>query len=92
MASAVSAMAMQTWINIDTKLMPHSSLNVSRVVICCRNFRDCSDEEIRDALRSQGVTTVKYVNAKKNGVFGPSCTVILTVNKPIAPCFVKAAC
>ena len=82
---------MQNWIDTAVKVTPHRSLNVSRGVIRCRDFRDCSDDEILDALRSQGVTSVKHINSNKNGVLEPTNTVILTFNKPTAPSFVKAA-
>ena len=90
-AQADNAMAMQMWIDTPVKVSAHRSLNVSRGVIRCRDFRDCSDTEILDALRSQGVTTVKHIVSKRNGNPEPTNTIILTFNTPDAPKFVKAA-
>jgi hypothetical protein len=38
-AQAVSAMSMQTWIDVAVKVTPRRSLYVSRGVIRCRDFR-----------------------------------------------------
>jgi hypothetical protein len=90
-AQAASALAMHTWIDVPIKVTPHRSLNVSRGVIRCRDFRDCDDDEILDALRSQGVTSVKHIMAKRDGKIEPTNTIILTFNVPVAPNYVRAA-
>jgi hypothetical protein len=66
-------------------------LNVSQGVICCRDFRECGDDEILHALWSQGVISVKHITTKKNGKVEPTNTVILTFNTPVAPSYIKAA-
>jgi len=50
---------------IQKSVSPHRSLNSSRGVIRCRDFRDCGDHEVMDALRSQGVIDVKHIQTKK---------------------------
>ena len=88
---ANNALKMHTWIDIPVKVSPHRSLNSSRGVIRCRDFRDCSDDEILDALKSQGVTSVKHITSNRNGTVEPTNTIIVTFNTPTAPTFIKAA-
>jgi len=85
------ALTMSTWIDTPITVTAHRSLNSCRGVIRCRDFRDCSNDEILDALRSQGVTAVKHIIAKKNGKDEPTNTFILTFNLPTPPKSVKAA-
>jgi hypothetical protein len=54
-------------------------------------FRDCKDTEVLDALRSQGVTDVKHIVTKRNGIEAPTNTFILTFNVATLPKSVKAA-
>lgn len=90
-AQADRALKMTTWVDVPVKASPHRSLNSSKGVIRCRDFRDCDDVEVLDALRSQGVTTVKHIMSKKNGKTEPTNTFIVTFNLPTPPKFVKAA-
>jgi hypothetical protein len=72
-------------------LLPHRSLNMSKGIIRCRDLRDCSDDEILDALRPEGVTNVKHIFPNKNVVKQPTNTFALTFAKPSVPKYVKAA-
>jgi hypothetical protein len=86
-----SALAMKQWVDVPITVTPHRSLNSSRGVIRCREFRDCDDSEVMDALRSQGVSEVKHIFAKRNDKNEPTNTFILTFNSPTPPKYVKAA-
>ena len=86
-----NAMKMTTWIDVPVKVSEHRSLNSSRGVIRCREFRDCEDEEVLDALRSQGVTAIKHIKSKRDGELQPTNTFILTFNTSSPPQTVKAA-
>jgi len=88
---AKRAMSMTTWVDTAIKVSPHRSLNSSRGVIRCRDFRDCDDHEVMDALRSQGVIDVKHIQAKKDNVLQPTNTFILTFSSPSPPKLIKAA-
>jgi hypothetical protein len=79
------------WVDTPVTCSPHRSLNTSKGVIRCRDLRDCSDDEILAELRSQGVIEVKHIMTKKNGVFEPTNTFILTFNVPVTPKLIKAA-
>jgi hypothetical protein len=90
-AQAENALKMQNWAGVPVKVSPHRSLNSCKGVIRCRDLRDCSDEEILEALNCEGVTHVKHIFTKKNGANVPTNTFILTFNKPTLPKAVKAA-
>jgi hypothetical protein len=90
-AQANKALKMSTWIDVQVKVSPHRSLNMSKGIIRCRNLRDCSDDEILDALRPEGVTNVKHIFSNKNGIKSPTNTFVLSFSKPSAPKYVKAA-
>jgi hypothetical protein len=86
-----NALNMKMWIDTPVTVTPHRSLNFSRGVIRNRDFRDCGDAEVLDALRGQGVTDVKHISTKRNGVITPTNTFILTFKTATLPKFVKAA-
>lgn len=85
------AMKMHTWIDIPVKVSEHRSLNSSRGVIRCRDFKECDESEVLDALRTQGVTAVKQIKTRRDGVLKPTGTFILTFNTHAPPQSVKAA-
>ena len=86
-----NALNMKMWVDTPITVTPHRSLNFSRGVVRCREFRDCEDAEVLDALRSQGVTDVKHITTKRNGVVTPTNTFILTFKMATLPKHVKAA-
>jgi hypothetical protein len=81
---------MHTWISTPVKVTPHRSLNTFKGVIRCREMRDCSDEEVLEALSHEGVTHIKHIFTKKNGSSIATSTFILTFNKPTAPKSIRA--
>jgi hypothetical protein len=85
------ALSMTVWIDTPVKVSPHRSLNSCQGVIRCREFRDCADDEVLEALQPEGVTSVKHIMSKKTGTAQPTNTFILTFGTPTPPKFVKAA-
>jgi hypothetical protein len=57
-AQADKALKMTAWIDVHVKVSPHRYLNMSKGIIRCKDLRDCSDDEILDALRPEGVTNI----------------------------------
>lgn len=90
-ALACSALAMTSWVDTTIKVTLHRLMNVSRGAIRCRDFRDCSDEEIIDALRSHKVISVKLIVSKRDKRIKPTNIIILTFNAPVPPKSVKTA-
>ena len=68
--------------DLKVKLSLHQSLNSSKGVIRCPELRPCSDKEIIDNLTDQGVTGVRNVSVRKNGVLKSTNTYVLTFNTP----------
>jgi hypothetical protein len=88
---AEKAMAMTDWVNQEIKVSPHRSLNTSRGIIRSRELRDCSDDEVLEALSGQGVIAVRRIMFKKDDSMEPTNTIILTFGMPTPPKYVKAA-
>jgi hypothetical protein len=53
---AENVLKMQNWVDTPVKVTPHRALNSCKGVIRCRDLRDCSDEEVLEALNQEGVT------------------------------------
>jgi hypothetical protein len=75
---ADKALNMTTLIDVHVKASPHRCIDMSKGIIHCRDLCDCSDEEILDALRPEGVTNVKLILSNKNGINQPTNTFVLT--------------
>ena len=72
---------MQNWFDTPINVIPQRSLNTYRDVnnvVRCRNIRECSDDEVLKALRSQGVNEVKHIMTKRDDKTVPSNAFILT--------------
>ena len=73
------------------KISLHNSLSSSKGVIRCSELRPCSEKEILENLKEQGVTGVRYVSVRRNGIIKPTNTYILTFNTPVLPKKIKVA-
>ena len=69
-------------IDIHVKVTPHKALNSSRCVIGCKELRNMDVEDIKDKLKSQGVTKVEHMKRRKDWQLVPSDSYILTINSP----------
>lgn len=93
---ANKALALSSWVNgsmqpLPIKVTPHRSLNTCKGVIRCQDLRDCSDDEVLEELKTVGVTQVKHIMSKRNGILTPTNTFVLTFSKPTLPKSIKAA-
>jgi hypothetical protein len=88
---ATNALAMSTWIDQAITVTPHRSLNTSRGVIRCREFHDCDESEVLEALCNEGVTEVKRMMTKKNGMLEKTNTFIVTFGLPSPPKSIRVA-
>ena len=77
--------------DLKVKISLHNSLNSSKGVIRCSELRPCSDKEIIENLKEQGVTGVRNVSVRRNGVIKPTNRYVLTFNTPILPKKIKVA-
>ena len=76
-------------IDINVKVTPHRALNSSRCVIGPKELRNMDEEDIKDKLKSQGVTKVERMKRRKDGHLVPSDSYILTINSPNIPPQIK---
>ena len=85
------AMALTMWVDVPVKVSEHRRLNTSRGIIRCRDLRDCSDDEILEALQPGGVTAIKRISISRNGKSELTNTMILTFKFPTPPKKIKVA-
>jgi len=76
-------------IQYPVKVEPHRSLNSSRGVVRCPEFKLFEENEIVDCLLDQGVSQAHRININKDGKKIPTGTVILTFNTPDLPPKIK---
>ena len=81
----------QKFHNLNVRVYPHSSLNSSRGVIRCPDLRGCSEQEILDVMKSEGVTAVKRFRIKKGGQLKDTNTFVFTFSTPNLPSTIKIA-
>ena len=89
-AHAENLLRTQSFHNLNVRVCPHSSLNSSRGVIRCPDLRGCSEQEILDEMKSQGVTAVKRFRVK-DGQLKDTNTFVFTFNTPNLPSTIKIA-
>ena len=77
--------------DLNVKISLHKTLNSCKGVIRCQDFAPCTDDEILENLKSQGVTDVRNIQVRRNGVVRRTYTYVLTFNTPILPKKIKAA-
>ena len=77
--------------NLNVKISLHCSLNTSKGVIRCQDLGPCTDDEILENLKSEGVIHVRNIQVRRNGVLKRTNTYVLTFNTPILPKKIKAA-
>ena len=77
--------------SIKRSVTAHRSLNTSRGIIRCREFRDRDDAEVLNALSGQGVVAVKRLTVRRNGITEATNTFVLTFALPTVPPAVEAA-
>ena len=88
---ADTALKLTNWVTQPVKVTAHRSLNMSRSIIRWREFRDCDDTEVLNALSSQGVISAKRWMSKRNNKLEPTNTFVLTFGLPAPPKSLKAA-
>ena len=77
--------------DLKVNISLHGSLNTSKGVIQCQDLGPCTDDEILDNLKSEGVINVRNIQVRRKGVLKPTHTYVLTFNTPVLPKKIKAA-
>lgn len=76
---------------LPVKVEAHPTLNISKGVVFCRDLLNCQLDEILNELKSSGVTNVKRLKTKKDGVIVESPNHVLTFNSPNLPTQINVA-
>ena len=90
-AHAENLLRAQTFHDLKVRVYPHTSLNSSKEVIRCPELGNCSEEEILEGTRSQGVTAIKRFKVKRNGELKNTNTFVFTFNTSVLPKTIKVA-
>ena len=67
------------------KVFPHPSLNSSRGVVRCSEISSDPLDEVKEQMKSKGVTDVKRITIKRDGKTITTNTYIFTFNTPTLP-------
>ena len=81
----------KTFIDFPITASPHRSLNSSRGIIRHKEFKYCTEEEVKENLSSKGVTKVQRILVTRDGKKSPTNTFILTFDCPTVPSSIKIA-
>lgn len=74
----------------EITVTPHNFLNTAKGVITCMDLRNCTTDEIKKELFSQGVIHVKRIYSKRFGERQETNSIILTFNQPDLPDKIQA--
>ena len=80
---------MKTFCNLECSVKPHSSLNTSKGTVRCPALSKVTTEHIIEFMGEQGVTDVRRITVRRDGILKPTNTFVLTFNTPILPTVVK---
>ena len=78
------------FVEIPVRASPHKTMNSSKGVFRSRDLNGTDETEMTANLNSQGVTTVKRVQIRRDGKSILTNTYILTFNSPIISKVIKA--
>ena len=63
----------------------HETLNYSKESIRCAALKEHSGEYILKEMREQGVTAVRRIHIRRDGILKPTNIFVLTFNIPVLP-------
>ena len=84
-----SLLQMKTFCGLKCSVTPHSSLNISKGIICCPALSRVTSDDIKEGMVEQGVTDVRRITVRRDGVTELTNTYVLTFNSPNLPTVVK---
>jgi hypothetical protein len=77
-------------VNVPIKVSPHRLLNFSRGVVRCREFDNCTEDDILEGLEDQGVIKVRCCKRRnEHGEMERTGTYFLDFNTPDLPSEIK---
>ena len=76
-------------LNLTCSVTPHSSLNTSKGIVRCPAMSKVTPEHIIEFMGEQGVTDIRRITVRRDGILKPTNKFVLTFNTPILPTVVK---
>ena len=80
---------LKNFCGLKCKVTPHSSLNISKGIVCCPALNRQTCEHILEFMGEQGVTDVRRISVFRDGAKKPTNTFVFTFNTPVLPSVVK---
>ena len=74
---------------IPITVSPHYSLNIKKGAIRCPDIKECSDEEILEGLKDEGVVKLDRISVFRDGQRKPTGTFILTFQSQTLPKYIR---
>ena len=74
---------------IPIDVSPHYSLNTKKGVIRCPDIKDCTDDEILEGLKTEGVIKLDRISVFRDGQRKPTGTFILTFQSQTLPKYIR---
>ena len=80
---------MKTFCGLKCSVTPHSSLNTSKGIIRCPAVNRVTSDNIKEGMVEQGVTDVRRITVRHDGIMKLTNTYVLTFKSPNLPTDVK---
>ena len=74
---------------IPIGVQPHYSLNTKKGVIRCPDIKECTDEEILEGLKDEGVIKMDRITVFRDGCRKQTGTFILTFQSQTLPKYIR---
>ena len=71
---------MKTFCGLKCFVTPHSFLNTPKGIICCPALSRVTSDDIKEGMAKQGVTDVRRITVRCDGIIKPTNTFVLTFN------------
>ena len=84
-----SLLQIKTFCGLKCSVSPHSSLNTSKGIISCPALSRETSDDIKEGIVEHGVTDVRRITVRCDGVTKLTHTYVLTFNSPNLPTVVK---
>ena len=76
---------MKTFCDLKCSVTPHSSLNTSKGIIRCPALNRVTSNDIKEGMVEQGVTDIRRITVRRDGIMKLTNTYVLTLNSPNLP-------
>ncbi|MES9994349.1 MAG: hypothetical protein ABW098_20560, partial [Candidatus Thiodiazotropha sp.] len=86
-----SLLRLDKFFDLSVKVSLHGSLNSCKGVVRCPDLKGCSDQEILENMREQGVIGVRRIKVRRDGTLKDTNTFVFTFNTSVLPKQLKIA-